>query len=767
MKQKIISLIIIVGLLLFSGLEVKGSVQQAQQQNRYRLGQEKASDLFNIKGKVLDLNGGIIKKAAVVLPELSLSVETDENGNYAFSHVPAGKYHIEVYAEGYIEYSSDPFELKQNLNNFDVKLVKKIEEQIVVTATKTPKLYAEVPVKTEVITQTEIKQKAAVNLAESLSFTPGVRIENNCQNCNFTQVRINGMEGKYTQILIDGNPLISAMTGVYELEQIPTGMIEQLEVVKGGGSVLYGGNAVAGVINIVTREPQETRTNLKLMEELISGKPYLNLNFDTSHVSSDQNTKIYLFTNYQKREPVDLNGDGFSELGSINNTSFGLDFYQNFTELKAKAKVEVFRIYEDRRGGNDFNLMPHQADLCEWIKSDQIGLMGEWNHSLSSNLFYSLSFSYLDAKRNTYYGSHQDPNAYGSTKNPLFVGSGQLNWQTGSHLFSLGFQSKRDQINDQALGYGRVINQTYNESGIYLQDDFKINQTFSLLSGVRVNKHSAINHLIVTPRFSFLANLTKELTWRTTFSTGFRAPQVFDEDLHITQVGGEGMLIVNSPNLKEESSYSLTSGFDYGQQIGQNKLQFSLEGFYTRLAHTFILQEIQRLENARVMERINGSGSKVYGLSIEGGLILIDRVKISSGWTWQRSLLDEPEPEFNCRDFFRTPRSYGYAMLSYRNNRLADIDLSLDYTGTMKVPHYAGYIATDRLETSHPFAVINLKFQKKLVMSNGRFFNLFLGIFNLNNSYQKDLDVGADRDSGYVYGPSKPRTFYGGAEYSF
>jgi outer membrane receptor for ferrienterochelin and colicins len=264
------------------------------------------------------------------------------------------------------------------------------------------------------------------------------------------------------------------------------------------------------------------------------------------------NTRIYLFANYQKREPVDLNGDDFSELGSINNTSFGLNLYHDFQNLKARTKIGVFRIFEERRGGNKFNLQPHQSDLCEWAKSDQLGITAEWNQVIQPDLFYNLSFSYLDANRNTYYGSHEDPNAYGATENPLLIGNGQLNWQTGAHIFTPGFQHKRNQIDDQALGYGRIIKQTYDEIGIYLQDDFKISNNFSLLSGVRLNNHSALHHLIITPRFSLLANLTKELSWRTTLSTGFRAPQVFDEDLHITRVGGEDMLIVNSQNLKEE-----------------------------------------------------------------------------------------------------------------------------------------------------------------------------------------------------------------------
>jgi len=762
MKLKIHTMIPVIIFIIFSSLAMAASPQQERNRQRHGL----SSQLY-IKGSVENIDGQPVKKATIILPELSLSAESDEQGRFTLGPLPPGKYHLEVYADGYMTYISEPLELRSDLENYQIMLSPRIEEQIVVTATRTPKRYAETPVKTEVISKTRIEQKVAANLAESLSLTPGVRVENDCQNCNFTQVRINGMEGKYTQVLINGLPVVSAMTGVYGLEQIPADMIEQIEIVKGGGSALYGGNAVAGVINIITREPQETRSNLKFFGESLSGKPYLNLNFNTSHVSKDLNTKTYLFANYQKRDPVDLNDDSFSELGLINNTSFGLNLFHDFQTLKAKAKLEVFRIFEDRRGGNLFDHPCHDADVCEWAKSDQLGLSAEWNQALKPNLFYNLSFSYLDAKRDTYYGSHQDPNAYGSTKNPLLIGNGQMNWQAGAHLLSFGFQLRRDKIHDQALGYGRIIDQTYDETGIYAQDDWKISKKFSLLSGLRLNTHTALNHLILTPRLSLLVNLTKKITWRTTFSTGFRAPQVFDEDLHITQVGGEGMMIINSPNLKEESSYSLTTGFDYGHQYERYNLQLSLEGFYTRLADTFILHEISSPENTRLMERINGPGAKVYGISAVAGLGIGRRLALNSGWTIQNNLLDEPEPEFNSKEFFRTPKVYGYASLEYRNERWLNAEFSVEYTGSMKVPHYAGYILSDRLETTDPFWVVNLKLNRKVELNSSASFNFLAGIFNLFDSYQKDLDLGADRDSGYVYGPSKPRSFYAGLEFSF
>ena len=724
---------------------------------------------LQLSGTVKSYEGTPIKGAVILIPEISKSTESDETGAFEFLAIPPGKYHLEVFANGYMDFISDVFIIDEINKTFAITLLKKISEEIVVTATRTKKLYAEVPVRTEVITARDIEQMQASQLAESLALTTGVRVECNCQNCNFTQVRINGMEGKYSQILIDNSPIFSSMIGVYGLEQIPAEMLNRIEVVKGGGSALYGGNAVAGVINVLTKEPMENRSRIKLHQEFTLSKPLTNFGFRSSLVSKDQNTKAFLFANYRNREPVDISGDGISEIGKMRSTNFGVNFFRNFSEIDGKLKLSFFRITEDRRGGNKFDRPPHEADIAESIDSDLNGLSADWNHYITRRLFYNLSASYVDANRQSYYGSGQDPNAYGTTKNPVLFLNGQMNYQTGGHVLSTGLQYKGEKIMDEALGYGRVINDHYKELGFFLQDDVKFNKTFSALAGIRFSKHSLIGSYIFNPRMSLLVNLMKDLSWRTSFSTGFRAPQVFDEDLHITQVGGEGTIIENSPDLKEESSYSLSTGLDYGSELGSNTLQLSIEGFYTLLENTFVLQkkEFDPRENALVFERINGSKARVYGVSVDLGYRLGSAFSLNTGWTFQRSYLYEPEPDFGSDEFFRTPNSYGYMSLNYENEKIVDLDVSLEYTGPMKVTHYAGYIEEDRLETTEDFWVLNAKLTRSIALSQDNKVGLFVGIFNLLDSYQKDLDQGIFRDSGYVYGPTKPRSYYAGFEFSF
>lgn len=760
----LILIFLLLNLLSFHSALAESLQAQKQRQNRFaarvRAGQSESEKRFSISGQVRSWRNEPVAKAVVLIPELGLSVETDSSGNFAIEAVPAGKYHLQVIAENFMETTTDEFTLDRNRDDFKITLIEKVHEEVVVTGTNTAKLYSETPVKVQVIAQAEIEKKQAVNLAEALATTTGLRVETDCQNCNFTQVRINGLEGKYSQILVDGSPLVTAMTSVYGLEQIPTEMIERIEIVKGGTSTLYGSNAIAGVINIISREPETNQASLGLKEEGINGKSDLNLDFRSSYVSKNSNFKGFFFANLRKRNPVDLNNDGFSDLGRINQTSFGMTLFNNLEKLKAKIKINLFRIFEDRRGGNAFDQPPHLADVCEWAKSDQIGLSSEWNQALSENFYYSLILSYLDARRDTYYGSQKDPNAYGHTYNPLFFAGLHAYYQLNGHLLTLGYQLKADKIKDRAVCYNRIINQTYQDNGFFIQDEYKFSEKTTLLTGLRISKHSILDKFILNPRVNLLINLTKNLTFRLDYSTGFRAPQVFEEDLHITQVGGEGLLINNSPDLKAETSQSFSLGADFGQAIKSNLIQLSGELFYTRLAHTFVLREITTTESYRLLERINGSGAKVYGASADLKIAFGPWVSFQSGWTIQTSQLDQPEPEFGCREFFKTPKSYGYAALNYQHDRIIDVYLTLDYTGKMKLPHYRGYISEDRLETTNPFWVLNLRIKKNIALGGDSALALSFGLDNIFNSFQKDLDRGAYRDSGYIYGPAKPRTFF-------
>jgi len=759
MKQNLALLIFLSIILLFSDI----STLQGKETS------EKLS--VTVTGVVLDDQNKGIHNADVIIPQRSISTQTNRSGQFELHLKIGGEVHIEVYKNGFLTASSEPFKTneKGKIKRLTIVLQRSPFEEIVVTGTSTPKLYNETPVKTSLTTRKEIEKKGAASLADSLELVTGVRVENNCQNCNFNQVRINGMEGKYSQILINGMPIVSALAGVYALEQIPANMIEKLEVVKGGGAALYGGNAIAGVVNVITPIPQKSGSHISVAQSSINGAPYSVLNFNTDYVSSSYATSASFYTNYQNRDHMDYNDDDYSDLGELKNLSLGANLNHDFSSLGGKLKLNFASIFEDRRGGNKFDLPEHMADIAESIRTYRTDIGAGWEQTFGSTGVLRLDGSFSYTKRKSYYGAEQDPNAYGKTQNPVFYGSIIYNHlAVHDHNFLLGFSYKSDSIDDKISAYDRAIDETYTDLGFFLQDEIILFQhKASLLAGLRLDKHSQIDEFIFSPRASLLYSGIKNLTLRTTFSTGFRAPQVFDEDLHITQVGGEGMLIVNRDGLKEEKSYSFTLDIDYGKQVVNRLYQLSISAFYNRLNNAFTLKEIDSLPNARVFERFNSEGAKVYGVQMELGFKWKNRLEIFTGWTFQKSRLDEPEPDFQSENIFRTPEVYGSLRIDWNIARFVNILGELNYTGPMKVPHFAGYIESDVLETTPSFTVFNLTVKKDIKVGKENKVSIVASVQNVFDEFQQDLDKGLYRDAGYTYGPRMPRTFRVGFSYDF
>ena len=219
----------------------------------------------------------------------------------------------------------------------------------------------------------------SAQIREGLDFCPGLRTETDCQNCGFSQLRINGMEGAYSQILINGHPVFSSLAGVYGLELVPSNMIDRIEVVRGGGSALYGSNAIAGTVNILLKDPLSNTFSIGVNEGSIgigvSGntKPARDFSFQAngSVVSNDRKAGMALFGYYQDKTPFDANDDGFSELPEINNMTFGIRGFHRIG-YHNKLTLDMFHIEEDRRGGGPFDVPEHEADIAESIKHTRL-----------------------------------------------------------------------------------------------------------------------------------------------------------------------------------------------------------------------------------------------------------------------------------------------------------------------------------------------------------------------------------------------------------
>jgi outer membrane receptor for ferrienterochelin and colicins len=706
----------------------------------------------------------------------TLGTSTDGSGHYSLKNLPIGEHTIILSGLGFksiekmvLLESNKTIELKFEMEEDAIML-----ENVVVSANRNETTKREASNIVNILNPKLFESTSSVCLAQGLSFQPGVRVESNCQNCGFQQVRINGLDGPYTQILIDSRPIFSALAGVYGIEQIPTNMIERVEVVRGGGSALFGSNAIAGTINIITKEPLNNLATFSNQTIFIEGNvPDINTSLNAALVSEDNKAGVSLYASSRQRSAYDADGDGFSEIGLLESRNIGFRSYLK-TSNHSKLTVEYHNLGEFRRGGNKLDLPAHQADITEQVDHNinSGGLKydiftSDYKHRL--NLFTSAQ----NIDRKSYYGAGQDPNAYGSTSDLSAITGVQYMYSMDKFLFlpaelTLGTEYSFNEMTDIQLGYDRQIDQTVYTYSAYFQNEWK-NKHWSILLGGRFDKHNLIKNPILSPRLNFRYNPSEFVNFRASYGSGFRAPQAFDEDLHITAVGGQVQIIKLDPDLETERSNSFSVSGDFYKQFGKVQTNFLIEGFYTGLNNVFVLEEdgFDDSGNSILMRR-NGLGAVVKGINAEAKIMASSKLQLQMGATWQKSQYKEnlqwsenPNIETH-RNMFRTPNRYSYLTLTYNPVKQLTMSLSGTYTGTMLVQHFAGYIAEDEEVKTPEFYDINLRFSYDVKISEGTKAQLSAGIQNMLNSYQNDFDKGELRDAGFVYGPSLPRSLFVG-----
>lgn len=551
-------------------------------------------------------------------------------------------------------------------------------------------------------------------------------------------------------------------------------MIERVEVVRGGGSALFGANAVGGTINIITKDPINNSFQVASTMSNMNGKSWEQyMGGNVSLVAKDNSYGIALYETYRNRNPYDADGDGFSELGKLNMNTFGMRAYYR-PNYFSRINVEYHTTNEFRRGGNKFNLQPHEADITEQTKhiinSGGVSYDRYWGEKHKMSVYGSIQHT----DRNSYYGAQKDMNAYGKTNDLTWVVGGMYVGNMDRCLFAPatftgGVEYQSNSLHDVMTGYHRDMQQDVRIAGGFVQNEWRLNR-WTMLVGARLDKHNLIDHPIFSPRVNFLYKPNDNLQARLTYSTGFRAPQAYDEDLHVTAVGGEGVQIRLADGLREERSNSFSGSVDWSFPMGHWQSNILLEGFYTDLHHVFVLEDIGEDQNGdKIKERRNGSGAKVYGVNLDAKVAHGREAQLQLGFTVQRSRYNraevwtsEGEEEQTTKRMPRTPDYYGYFTFTSAPLKNFDFSLSGTYTGKMIVPHMAGYIEKSRMEHTPQFMDLNLKLNYTFVLKDHIKMQVNGGVQNIFNSFQKDLDKGEFRDAGYFYGPTQPRTYFVG-----
>jgi len=756
----------------------------------------------NIVGHVVS-NGEHISFATVSVKGTTIGTTTDETGHFQLINLPEGPMVIIAQSLGYkpqekavTNKAGETKELKFELEQDVLRL-----EQVVITGDRnaTNRIGSSTIVNT--ITPKLFATTQSVTLSEGLNFCPGLRMENNCQNCGFSQIRMNGMEGPYSQILINSRPIFSGLAGVYGLELIPSSMIERVEVVRGGGSALYGSNAIAGTINLILKDPINNSYEFGVNTGLIgvglddSGDPAqdYSVNFNTSLVSADNKMGMALYGFYRDRDSFDANNDDFSEIASLKNTTIGTRLYHRFG-TRSKLTADFFNIKEDRRGGDRFNYPVHEANIAEALKHNITTGALTYEQFFRDNDLFSIYVSGQRVNRDSYYGANKSLSDYGNTKDFSYAVGAQYNAELGISNLIVGIENDGACLKDKKLGFLDIDNavivndsivsiphtdnvivadQTTNTTGFFAQYEINWNK-LKISAGARFDHYkvedkedsgSDKSGNVFSPRLTFKYDIRKYLQARVSYSQGYRAPQIFDEDLHIETSGSRKVIHENSPDLEQETSHSYMASFDFNKKLGKVYFGLLLEGFYTKLNHPFANEYSEpNADGTVVYTRVNADdGAEVKGINVELNVVPSKEFSVKSGFTVQNSKYEEPQ-EFNEKKFFRTPENYGYMTLDLQALKKWGFSSTVNYTGKMLVPYFGLQIPNPEegeLRESKQFFDFGCKLRYNMKL-NGATLQLFTGAKNIFNSYQDDFDRSVDRDPGYIYGPMNPRTIYFG-----
>ena len=759
----------------------------------------------NITGSVTNHTGAAVAGASVVVDGTTLGATTGPDGAYAIERVPEGRRRVVVYMLGYQSVSEEVNIIAATPSVADFHLDESTIDVgcVVVTGTRTPRYVADSPVRTEVITAQTIENKAAPDLYSALEGLPGVRVEQQCSACNFSQVRMLGLEAGHTQVLIDGQQTYSGLASVYGLQQVTTTDIDRIEVVKGAGSAMYGSSAIAGVVNIITREPTGAPT-IDLAATLGS---YGTNTFSASASRSLGRFDVSLTAQKNTGDEIDEDGDGATDRVETDDITLGFKVRaSDLLGVDDRLTLTGRTLNETRQGGDLLTWENPFAAGSEYIITSRYELGALYERRLRTGGELSLNLGYTshdrsatnDAFLGDYESIHGTLPGVAEMEPYLANETGFVANLSLSHPFSFNrfiagvdyAYNELDEsgryviVDEQDPGFGGTYtsesNKHANDVGFYLHDEIAINNAVELAVGARYDIHRSEDEFggsgsvapqdriaikydehSVNPRAAAKVRLSPTTTIRASVGTGFRVPYGFSEDLHLCS----GSPRVNKPEgLVPEKSVSYTLGADYvGRRVNAN-----VNVFRTDLSEMIGIADASDASAALGYTYEWANVGDAYTQGVELGLrtqLLRDLVlDLNATYTDaqydnERSDWAEAKPEYaeDSRYIPRVPAITGGIQLSYSPGNW-DAVLGADYTGRMYIDYYEdGDLENpnSKIEHTPDFWIVNAKLSR----SFGNGVTLFAGARNLFDYVQ---DERHPDDAAYIYAPITGRIIYAG-----
>lgn len=678
------------------------------------------ADTGAITGTISDMHGGPVKSVSVYLPALKMGVTADENGRYILKNIPYGKWALNIRHLRYDEIQ-DTITVDSTYRVRDYVMQEKTGklDEVVISGTMKEVSKLESPVPVEVYTAKFFRANPTPSLFDALQNINGVRPQLNCNVCNTGDIHINGLEGPYTMVLIDGMPIVSGLSTVYGLSGIPQSLIDRVEVVKGPASTLYGSEAVGGLINIITAKPSKA----PLFSADAFGTSWQEFNLDLSAKTTIGNkADVLLGLNYYNySDPRDHNHDNFTDVTLQKRISLFNKWSFNRKENRIFNLAGRY-VYEDRWGGEmNWTRKYRGGDQVygESIYTSRWELFGNYQLPVKEKIFFQFSAN-----------GHDQNSAYGNT--PFLadqkIGFGQLTWfkTAGGHDLLTGVTYRYTYYDDNtpATAYpdGTNRNKASHTSlpGVFVQDEISLNKQNKLLLGLRYDYHS-LHGSILTPRFNYKwSSLDNTNILRVSVGNGFRVANVFTED-HAALTGARQVVFLNT--LKPETSWNGNVNFVKKIQLGQAAVNLDASAFYTRFSNR-IIADYDTDPNKIIYDNLNGHAVS-KGLSLNIDLAFPNGLTVLAGATAMDvySVENKVKTRQMLTEKFTGTWNIGYTLKTLR--------VKIDYTGNLYGPMRLPLLSdTDPRRGYSPWwSIQNIQLTK----SAGQRLEIYGGVKNLLN----------------------------------
>jgi outer membrane receptor for ferrienterochelin and colicins len=713
-----------------------------------------------------------VSSATVVLKKSTHRGLTNKEGVYRFNELKSGRYELVVSAVGYVSHREEILVSGDSTQVVNIELKYKSDDlnEVVVTGTMKAVRKLDSPVPVEVYTPAFFRKNPTPNLFEAVGLINGVRPQLNCNICNTGDIHINGLEGAYTLILIDGMPIISSLSTVYGLSGIPNSLVDHIEVVKGPASSLYGSEAMGGVINVITKNAVKA----PLFSVDAFGTSWQEYNIDASVKFGGKKFQSLLGVNYYNyQNPLDKNGDGFTDVTLQNRISVFNKW--NFTRKENREASFAARfVNEDRWGGQtswDKSYRGSDSIYGESVYTRRWEMIGLYQLPTREKIMLQLSYNWHN--QNSYYGF----TPYMATQQ---VGFAQMYWDKSlgkKHNLLLGATYRYTHYDDNtpATATADGLNNMPAKTplpGIFIQDEWKFSEKQTLLAGYRYDYDQYHGH-IHSPRLAYKFSPDPVNTFRASFGTGFRVVNLFTED-HAALTGARKVVI--EEELKPERSFNGNLNYVTKITSGLGLLSLDVTGFYSYFTNK-ITGDFDRDPDQIIYANLDGHAiSKGISLNTEmnfnfplkvlAGVTLSDVYQINNRGGGPERITQLHAPKWS-----------GNYLLSYTFPKDYVVDFTGTYTGPMRLPVQPNDF---RPEYSPWFTIANIQLTKKF--SSG--LEIYAGVKNMFNFLPKYALIrafdpfdktasdpvtnpnGYTFDTEYNYAPLQGARFFAGIRYN-